>query len=49
MEDKREETSHAEALKSTSIIGGSTAITILIRMVRTKVTGPFARSCGHWT
>ena len=37
MEDKREGTSHVEALKSTSIIGGSTAITILIRMVRTKV------------
>ena len=37
MEDKREATSHVEALKSTSIIGGSTAIVILIRMVRTKV------------
>ena len=37
MEDKREETSHVEALKSTSIIGGSAAIVILIRMVRTKV------------
>ena len=37
MDDKREGSSHAEALKSTSIIGGSTAITILIRMVRTKV------------
>ena len=30
-------TSHAEALKSTSIMGGSTAIVMLIRMVRTKV------------
>lgn len=30
-------TSHVEALKSSSIIGGSTAITLLIRMVRTKV------------
>jgi enterobacterial common antigen flippase len=29
-------TSHAEALKSTAIIGGSTAITILVRIVRTK-------------
>jgi antigen flippase len=37
MEDKREATSHVEALKSASIIGGSTAIVILIRMVRTKV------------
>ena len=37
MEAEREGTSHVEALKSTSIIGGSTAITILIRMVRTKV------------
>ena len=37
MEDKREETSYVEALKSTSIIGGSAAIVILIRMVRTKV------------
>ena len=37
MKDKSETTSHVEALKSTSIIGGSTAIVILIRMVRTKV------------
>ena len=37
MKDKSETTSHAEALKSTSIIGGSTAIVILIRMVRTKI------------
>jgi enterobacterial common antigen flippase len=37
MADKPETTSHVEALKSTSIIGGSTVITILIRMVRTKV------------
>ena len=37
IEEEREGTSHVEALKSTSIIGGSTAITILIRMVRTKV------------
>lgn len=28
--------SHAEALKSTTVIGGSTAIVMLIRMVRTK-------------
>ncbi|MHA3774178.1 O-antigen translocase [Verrucomicrobiota bacterium sgz303538] len=37
--DRSEEqnNSHAEALKSTSIIGGSTAIVMLIRMVRTKV------------
>jgi len=32
-----ETTSHAEALKSTSIIGGSTVIVMLIRMLRTKV------------
>ena len=37
MKDQREATSHVEALKSTSIMGGSTAIVILIRMVRTKV------------
>ena len=37
MKDKSETTSHVEALKSTSIIGGSTGIVILIRMVRTKV------------
>ena len=37
MKDQREATSHAEALKSTSIMGGSTAIVILLRMVRTKV------------
>ena len=37
MKDQPEATSHVEALKSTSIIGGSTAIVILIRMVRTKV------------
>jgi antigen flippase len=37
MADKPETTSHVEALKSTSIIGGSTVIAILIRMVRTKV------------
>jgi len=37
MADKPQTTSHVEALKSTSIIGGSTVITILIRMVRTKV------------
>jgi antigen flippase len=30
-------TSHVEALKSTSIIGGSTVIVIFIRMLRTKV------------
>ena len=33
----QEETSHAEALKSTSIIGGSTVIVMLIRMLSTKV------------
>jgi enterobacterial common antigen flippase len=37
MAEKSQDTSHVEALKSTSIIGGSTAITMLIRMVRTKV------------
>lgn len=37
MADEPETTSHAEALKSTSIIGGSTAIVIAIRMVRTKL------------
>jgi antigen flippase len=36
-EAKPEPTSHVEALKSTSIIGGSTVIVMLIRMVRTKV------------
>src|SRR6202047_1878188 len=36
-EKKLETTSHAEALKSTSIIGGSTVIVMLIRMVCTKV------------
>lgn len=36
-ETKPEMTSHAEALKSTSIIGGSTVIVMLIRMLRTKV------------
>src|SRR6476469_456291 len=35
-EEKPEGTSHAEALKSTSIIGGSTVIVMLIRMLRTK-------------
>jgi antigen flippase len=35
--DKLEPTSHAEALKSTSIIGGSTVIVMVIRMLRTKV------------
>ena len=35
-EEKQEGTSHAEALKSTSIIGGSTVIVMLIRMLRTK-------------
>src|SRR5271166_4483514 len=37
MEEKPETTSHAQALKSTSIIGGSTVIVMLIRMLRTKV------------
>ena len=37
MKDQREATSHVEALKSTSIMGGSTAIVILIRMARIKV------------
>jgi enterobacterial common antigen flippase len=37
MGDKPETTSHAEALKSTSIIAGSTVIAMLIRMGRTKV------------
>jgi antigen flippase len=36
-QEKPETTSHAEALKSTSIIGGSTVIVMLIRMLRTKV------------
>src|ERR1700693_2222539 len=36
-EEKPETTSHAQALKSTSIIGGSTVIVMLIRMLRTKV------------
>src|SRR6202008_1106961 len=36
-EAKPETTSHVEALKSTSIIGGSTVIVMLIRMLRTKV------------
>jgi enterobacterial common antigen flippase len=36
-DDKPEPTSHAEALKSTSIIGGSTVIVMLIRMLSTKV------------
>jgi PST family polysaccharide transporter len=35
-EGRPQRTSHAEALKSTSIIGGSTVIVILIRMLRTK-------------
>ena len=37
IEEKAEPTSHAEALKSTSIIGGSTVIVMLIRILRTKV------------
>lgn len=38
MGDHRSQTtSHAEALRSTSIIGGSTVIVMLVRMVRTKV------------
>lgn len=36
-EEKPEPTSHAEALKSTSIIGGSTVIVMGVRMLRTKV------------
>src|SRR5258708_1058184 len=35
-DDHPGEASHAEALKSTSIIGGSTVIVMLIRMLRTK-------------
>jgi enterobacterial common antigen flippase len=35
-EEKPEPTSHGEALKSTSIIGGSTVVVMLIRMVTTK-------------
>jgi enterobacterial common antigen flippase len=35
--EQAEATSHAEALKSTSIIGGSTVIVMLIRMLSTKV------------
>lgn len=41
MSDRRRETSHVEALKSTSIIGGSTALSLVIRMVRTKVVAVF--------
>ncbi len=37
MDKKLPTTSHAEALKSTAIIGGSTVIVMLIRIVRTKV------------
>ena len=36
-DQKQSTSSHAEALKSTSIIGGSTVIVMLIRMVTTKV------------
>jgi antigen flippase len=36
-EEEPPKSSHAEALKSTSIIGGSTVIVMLIRMVRTKM------------
>src|SRR6202043_1381371 len=36
-QEKPETTAHAEALKSTSIIGCSTVIVMLIRMLRTKV------------
>jgi PST family polysaccharide transporter len=37
MAEKNETTSHGEALKSSAVIGGSTAIVLLIRMIRTKV------------
>jgi PST family polysaccharide transporter len=37
MAKAREASSQAEALKSTSIIGGSTVVVLLIRMVRTKI------------
>lgn len=37
MAEKGEPTSHSEALKSSAVIGGSTAIVLLIRMIRTKV------------
>ena len=36
-DDSGTPTSHGEALKSTSIIGGATVIEMLVRMVRTKV------------
>ncbi len=38
--------SHGEALKSTSIIGGSTAIVMLIRIVRTKVLAQLLGPAG---
>src|SRR5690554_2005181 len=34
---QRKRTSHLEALKSSTVIGGSTAIIMIIRMIRTKV------------
>jgi antigen flippase len=37
MPESAQTTSHKEALKSTSIIGGSTVIVMLVRIVRTKV------------
>ncbi|RYD72388.1 MAG: hypothetical protein EOP84_23250, partial [Verrucomicrobiaceae bacterium] len=39
-------TSHAEALKSTSIMGGSTAVVMLIRMVRTKILAIYLGPAG---
>lgn len=39
-------TSHAEALKSSSIIGGAAAITVLVRIVRTKFMAVFLGPAG---
>lgn len=42
----RRETSHVEALKSTSIMGGATVIVMLIRMIRTKVLAIYLGPAG---
>ncbi len=43
---EKTETSHAEALKSTSIMGGSTVVVMLVRMIRTKVLAIYLGPVG---
>jgi len=46
MEEKRSESSHGQILKSSALIGGSSAINVLIAMIRVKFTAVYLGPLG---